>query len=106
MDLARQIMSGFTPKKSIAQPLQEAGLRHAQSDVHEDGFENDRGDLSGILLKTIFDALEVVEAGDDNILERGLRYAASPGNGGGRIGVAVVFGLGLDAVGRGVMRAA
>src|SRR5467141_1042730 len=89
---------------NIAQPLQEAGLRHAQSDVHEDGFENDRGDLSGILLKTIFDALQVVEAGDDNILERGLRYAASPRNGIGRIRIAVLFRLGLDADERGVMK--
>ena len=68
-------MSGFTPKvfggaapcqfraglhfvedqqravlrRNLAQALQKAGLRHAQTDVHQDRLENDRGNLAGIL---------------------------------------------------------
>src|SRR6267154_1313195 len=88
----------------ITQSLQKSGLRQAQSDVHEDGLENDGGDLAGILLESIFDALHIVEAGDDNILERSFRHATAAGNGVGRIWIAVVFCLGLDADERGVMQ--
>ena len=64
-------MSGFTPKyseappqpsfapvftsskissapflsQSVAQAFEEAGLRHAEADIHHDGLEDDRGDL-------------------------------------------------------------
>src|SRR2546423_8756125 len=57
-----------------------------------------------MLLKTIFDALQIVEAGDDNILERSLRHATAPGNGIGRIGITVVFRLGLNTDERRVMQ--
>src|SRR2546428_1960453 len=89
---------------NIAQPLQKAGLRQAQSDVHQDGLENDGGDLAGILLEAILDALQIVEAGDGNNLERSFRHATAAGNGIGRIRIAVVSLLGLDADKRSVMQ--
>ena len=84
IDFARQIMSGVTPKYSeappqpsfapglhfvedqqravfggnVAQPFEEAGLRHAQSDVHQDRFENDRRDLAGIFLEAALDGCQ------------------------------------------------
>jgi len=98
-------MSGFTPKNSLAPPqaslapvltssknqqravfgadiaqaLEKSGLREAETDVHQNGLENNRGDLTGILLKAILDALQIVEAGDDNILKGGLGHATAAG---------------------------
>src|SRR6267143_1201531 len=89
---------------NITQSLQESGLRQTQSDVHEDGLENDGGDLAGILLEAIFDALQIVEAGDDNIVERSFRHAPAAGNGVGSVRIAVVFRLGFHADERGVMQ--
>ena len=88
----------------IAQTLQKTGLRHAQADVHQNRLENNRGDLAGIFAETALDAAEIVEAGDDHVGERRFGHAAAAGDGVGRVGVAVVFGLGLDADERGVMQ--
>src|SRR5712692_5609893 len=110
----RQLGAGFYFVKNqqravlganIAQPLQESGLRQAQSDVHEDWLENDGGDLAGILFKPIFDALQIVKAGDDNVLERSLWNTTASRNRSGCIRITVVFGLGLDADERSVMQA-
>src|SRR5260370_10041565 len=89
----------------VAQSLQEAGLWHAEADVHQDGLEDDLGDLSGILLEAIFDALQIVEAVNNNIFERVLRYASAAGNGSGLVRSTVVFRLRLDADQRRVMQA-
>ena len=90
----------------IAEALEEAGLRKAEADVHENGFENDGGDLSGIFLEAALDAGEVVERGDFHVVERGLRNTAAAGNGIWRYGIApVVVGLGLDADESGVVEA-
>ncbi len=74
MDFARQMMSGFTPKYSLAPPqasfapvftsskissapffvadiaqaLEKTGLWHAQPHVHQDGLKDDRRDLPGM----------------------------------------------------------
>ena len=123
IDFARQIMSGFTPKYSLAPPhasfapvftsskissapflvaeiaqaLQETGLRHAQTDIHQNRLENDRRDLAGIFFEAPLDAAEIVEAGDDDVGQRCLRDAAATGNGIRRVGIAVFFGFGLHA---------
>src|SRR5882762_4827422 len=89
---------------NIAQSLKEAGLRETETDVHKDGLEDDRGNLSRMLLKTIFDALQIVEAGDNNILERSLRHAPAPRYGIGRVRIAVVFRFGLNTDERRVMQ--
>ncbi len=39
----------------IAQTLQETGLRHAQPNIHHDGFKNDGGNFARILLEAQFD---------------------------------------------------
>ena len=41
--------------QSSRKPFEESRLRHAQTDVHHDRFENDGRDLSGIFLETAFD---------------------------------------------------
>src|SRR5580692_4221874 len=88
----------------ITEALQEAGLRHAQAHVHENGLENNRGDLTGTFAEAPLDAAEIVEAGYDNVGQSGFGDAAAARHGIGRVGIAVVFGLGLDADERGVMQ--
>src|SRR6202522_14933 len=44
----------------VAKALQKAGLRYAEADVHENWFQNDRGDLAGILFEATFDGGKVV----------------------------------------------
>ena len=125
IDFARQIMSGFTPKYSrraapaelgaglhfvedqqravliaeFAQPFEEAGLRHAEADVHHDRLENDCRDFAGKLLEAMLDAAEIVEAGDGDVADAGLGNAKPAGNGVGRIEVAdsVAFGFTLTS---------
>src|SRR5260370_11794539 len=46
----------------------------------------------------------MVDAGEDNIVERSFRPAPAAGNGVGSVRIAVVFDLGLDADERGVMQ--
>ena len=55
--------------RDLAQSFEEAGLRHAQADVHQNRLENDRGNFAGILFEAILDACEIVESGDLNIFE-------------------------------------
>src|SRR5262249_47540310 len=40
----------------VAQSLQKTGLWHAQPDVHQDGLENDGGNLPGELFEAVLDA--------------------------------------------------
>ena len=54
-------------------PFEEAGLRHAEADVHHDGLKDDGGDLAGIFCETALDAGEVVEGRDGNVGKACLR---------------------------------
>ena len=64
---------------NVPQALQESGLRHAQANVHQDGFENDRGNLAGIFTEPPLDAAEIVETRDDDIGEGSFWNAPPPG---------------------------
>ncbi len=55
---------------NVAQPFEEARLRHAQSDVHQDGFENDRRNLAGMLLEAALDGCKIIEGRDDDVGDR------------------------------------
>ena len=65
----------------VAKSFQEAGLRDAEADVHENRFENDRGDLAGIFFEAALDGGEIVEGCDLHVVDCGLRHAESAGNG-------------------------
>ena len=77
--------------------MQETGLRQTEAHVHQNGLENDGGDLAGVFAEAALDAAEIVEGGDNHVGERGFRDARTSGNTRGRVGIAVIFGLGLDA---------
>jgi len=73
-------------------------VAQAQSDVFIKNWGSEEMTAAiwpGYCFEAAFDALQTVEAGDDNIFERVLRYLPRLGNGGGRIGSAVVFGFGV-----------
>src|SRR5438477_263948 len=91
-------------RADVAQPLEEPGLRHAQSDVHHNGLENNAGDLVGIFLEAALDAREIVESSDDDVGEGGFRHATTAGNRIGCVRIAAVFRLRLNADERGVMQ--
>ena len=123
-------MSGFTPKYSLAPPhaelracfhfvedqqravfvaevaesLQESWLRNAEADVHQNRLEDDGRDLAGIFFEAPLDAMEIVEAGDDDVGDGGFRDTAATGNGVGRVGIAIFFGFGFHADERGVVQ--
>ena len=87
IDLARQIMSGCDAEvfaraapselctgfhfvedqqravfvADLAQALQETRLRHAETDVHQDRLEDDRGDFTGIFFEPTLDGGEIVK---------------------------------------------
>ena len=81
----------------LAQALQEAGLRHAEADIHQDRLENDRGDLAGIFLEATLDGGEIVEGGDEHVGDCGLRDAEAAGDRGWSVDVAVVRSMRLHA---------
>ena len=85
-------------------PLQEAGLRHAEADVHQDGLENDRGDLAGIFFEAALDRGEVVEGSDQDVGDRGFGHAESAGDGRGIVDVAEIGSVGLYADQSGVVQ--
>src|SRR5215469_15987372 len=89
----------------VTQALEETGLRHAQAEVHEDGFENDRRDLPGQLFEAIFNTGEIVEGGNADVVENRFDHAETAGNGIGRVNVAGIFDFGLDTDKRGVVQA-
>ena len=93
------------PARNVAQTLKETRLGHTQTHVHQDGLENDGGDLAGIFLEAALNARKIVEGGNNNVGERGFRNAGATGNARGRVGIAVVFSLGLHADERGVVQA-
>ena len=75
---------------NIAQPLQEAGLRQAEADVHQDRFKNDRGNLTRIFFEAAFDRIKIVEGRNLHVLDRGLRNAQATRNRCGSVNVAVI----------------
>ena len=77
--------------------MNEARLRQAESDVHHDGFEDDGGDLSGIFFEAALDGGEIVERGDKDVGNRGLRNAEASGHGDGIVNVAEFGSVRLDA---------
>jgi len=114
-------MSGFTPKNSlprprqasprfsprrrsatrvfganIPQPLQESGLRHAQPHVHQNGLENDRGDLAGFSRKRRSTLLRLLKLATTTLAREAFGMPPPPGNGIGSIRIAPIFGFGLD----------
>src|SRR5260370_39696779 len=56
------------------------------------------------MLETLFDAVQIVKTGNDNVFERCLRHAGAAGNGIRRVRVSILFRLGLDADERCVMQ--
>jgi len=100
-------MSGFTPKNSLAPPhpsfapvfdfvedqqrsvfganvaqaLQESGLRHAQADVHQDGLENNRGDLARIFAEAPLDAARLLKLATTTLAREVFWNAAAAGHG-------------------------
>ena len=80
-----------------AQAFKEAGLRHAKPDVHQDGFKNDRGNLSRKLLEAVFDAAKIVEGGHRDVVENRLDDAEASGNRIRCMNVTGVFELRLHA---------
>ena len=67
-------------RRNLAQALQEAGLRHAQADVHQDRLENNRRDLPGIFLEAALDGAEVIEGCNRHVRDRRLGHAQSTWN--------------------------
>ena len=63
------------PSGNLAQAFQETWLRHAQADVHQNGFKNNRRDFSGMLLEAQLHAGKIVESGDNNVRKRRLGHA-------------------------------
>ena len=124
-------MSGFTPKYSggaapaqlragfhfvedqqravfggnVAQPLQKAGLRHAQADVHQNRFQNDGRDLAGILLEAQLDAGQVVEGRSENVGHGGFRHSEPARHRSRSVDIAVVGRVRLHADQRGIVQA-
>ena len=81
----------------FAQAFQEAGLRHAQANVHQNRFENDRGNLAGIFFEAALDRSEIVERGDKHVRNRRLRHAKTAGDRRRRVDVAIVRRVRLHA---------
>src|SRR5580765_1334132 len=97
IDLARQIMSGWTPKYSLAPPLQETRLWNTETDVHENRFEDDRGNFAGIFLEPTLDGGEIVKGGNEHIRDGRLRHTEAAGDRGWSVDVAVIGSMWLDA---------
>src|SRR5256885_14122281 len=93
------------PTGDVAQPPQKARLRQAEPDVHQDGFENDGGDLTGELFEAPLNRGEIVERRDGHIIESSLGYSQSAGDGAGSVDIAVLFRFGLYADQSGVVQA-
>src|ERR1700733_11996547 len=89
----------------VAETLQESRLRNAQADVHQNRLKDDGRDLAGVFSEAAFDAAEIVEAGNDDVGDRRFRNAAATGDGIRRIGIAVLFSLGLHADERSIVKA-
>src|ERR1035438_8037967 len=81
----------------LAQAFQEAGLRNAEADVHENGLEDDRRNLVGILFETTLDSSEVIEGGDEHISDGRFRHAETARNRGRRVDIAIVGSVRLYA---------
>src|ERR1035438_4498674 len=74
----------------LAQAFQEAGLRNAEADVHENGLEDDRRNLVGILFEATLNGSEVVEGGNEYVSDGRFRHAAPARNRGRRMDIAIV----------------
>ena len=89
----------------LAQAFQEAGLRHAEADVHQNRFENDRGNLAGIFFEAALDRGEIVERGNHNVGDRRFRHAQTAGDRCWIVDVAIVGSVRLHADQSAVMQA-
>src|SRR6202051_1432434 len=89
----------------VAQAFEEAGLGHAEADVHQNWFKNDRGNFAGIFFEAALDRSEIVEGGDLDIGDCGFRYAESAGNCRGVLDVAELGRVRLDADQSGIVQA-
>ena len=83
--------------RDIAQRFQEARLRQAQADIHENRFENDRGDLADILLEAKLNASEIVERRYGHVSNRRLRDTEPTRDRVGGIDIAEFRCMRLDA---------
>src|SRR5262249_25373168 len=79
------------------QPLQEMGLRHAETYVHQDRFKNDGGDFAGIFFEATFDGYQIVEGGNHHVGDAGFRHTEASGNGSRSVNVAEIRSMRLDA---------
>src|SRR5208283_4113676 len=80
-----------------AQTFEKSWFRHADADVHHDGFENNRCNLAWILLEAVLDTWQIVETGDGNVIQARLGDAEPGGDGIRRIKVTDLLCLRLDA---------
>src|SRR5579871_1462420 len=65
---------------NLAQALQEAALRHAEADVHQNRLENNRSDLAGIFFEAALHGGKVVEGRDLHVVDCGFGHAESARN--------------------------
>ena len=59
----------------FTQTFQEAGLRHAQADIHQDRLKNDRRNLARIFLEAQLDGCQIVERRDLHVGDSRLRHS-------------------------------
>ena len=72
-------------------------MRHAQSDIHQDRLQNNRGNFAWILFEAALDRGQVIEGRDENVRHRRFRDPKPARHGSRSVDVAVVRSVWLHA---------